>query len=256
MTKTIIHGCNGKMGRTLAASIQGDPDFELVAGVDAAVEANSDWSFPVYAALDEVREVADVVIDFSRADAVDAMLTAARVKKLAVVVATTGLSDTQFEFLHECAQEIPVFQAANMSLGVNLLKALISQAASVLGSAFDVEIVEKHHNTKRDAPSGTALALADSLKGALGRPMEYVNGREEKNKLREKNEIGIHAVRGGNIVGEHDVIFAGQDERLTIGHAAYSKALFATGALKAAAYIAGKQPGFYSMEGMIAETVG
>ncbi len=256
MTKTIIHGCNGKMGRTLAASIEKNPEFELVAGVDAAVDVKSEWGFPVYAALSEVRESADVVIDFSRADAVDAMLDAARAKGLAVVVATTGLSDAQFEYLHECAKEIPVFQAANMSLGVNLLKALISQAASVVGSAFDIEIVEKHHNTKRDAPSGTALALADDLKAALGRPMEYVHGREEKNKLRDENEIGIHAVRGGNIVGEHDVIFAGQDERLTIAHAAYSKALFATGALKAAAYIAGKRPGFYSMEGMIADTVG
>ncbi len=256
MTKTIIHGCNGKMGRTLAASIEQNPDFEVVAGVDAAIDVKTDLDFPVYSALADVQETADVVIDFSHADAVDAMLGAARQKKLAVVVATTGLSDAQFEYLRACAQEIPVFQAANMSLGVNLLKALISQAASVLGSAFDVEIVEKHHNTKRDAPSGTALALADSVKDALGRPMEYVNGREEKNKLRDKHEIGIHAVRGGNIVGEHDVIFAGQDERLTIAHAAYSKALFTTGALKAATYIAGKQPGFYSMEGMIAETVG
>jgi 4-hydroxy-tetrahydrodipicolinate reductase len=256
MTKTIIHGCNGKMGRSLVASIEGNPEFEVVAGVDTAVDAQAGWSFPLYAALDEVREAADVVIDFSRADAVDAMLDAAKAKGLAVVVATTGLSDGQFEHLRKCAQDIPVFQAANMSLGVNLLKALISQAAAVLGSAFDIEIVEKHHTTKRDAPSGTALALADSLKGALGRPMEYVHGREEKNKLRDKNEIGIHAVRGGNIVGEHDVIFAGQDERLTIAHAAYSKALFATGALKAAAYIAGKQSGFYSMEGMIAETMG
>ena len=254
MTKTIIHGCNGKMGRSLVASIDGNPEFEVVAGVDAAVAAKSDWSFPVYAALADVQETADVVIDFSRADAVDALLEAAKAKGLAVVVATTGLSERQMNQLRETAKSVPIFQAANMSLGVNLLKALISQAASVLGSAFDIEIVEKHHNTKRDAPSGTALALADSLKAARGQPMEYVHGREEKNKLRDKNEIGIHAVRGGNIVGEHEVIFAGQDERLTIAHAAYSKALFATGALKAAAYIAGKGPGFYSMEGMIAES--
>lgn len=256
MTKTIIHGCNGKMGRTLVTSIEGNPEFEVVAGVDAAVEAKSDWRFPVYAALADVPEAADVVIDFSTADAVDAMLEAAKTKGVAVVVATTGLSESQMNQLRETAKSVPIFQAANMSLGVNLLKALISQAAAVLGSAFDIEIVEKHHNTKRDAPSGTALALADSLKAACEQPMEYVHGREEKNKLREKNEIGIHAVRGGNIVGEHDVIFAGQDERLTIAHAAYSKALFATGALKAAAYIAGKRPGLYSMEGMIAETVG
>jgi len=256
MINTIIHGCNGKMGRTLVSSVEENADFQIVAGVDSVLDVKPELGFPVYASLAEVKEQADVVIDFSVAAAVDGMLDAAVEKGLAVVVATTGLSEAQFEHLRECSGRIPIFQAANMSLGVNLLKELIRQAAALLGTAFDMEIIEKHHNTKRDSPSGTALALADTLREASGRPMEYVHGREEKNKLRGKEEIGIHAVRGGNIVGEHDVLFAGQDERLTLSHAAYSKALFATGAIKAAAFVAGKNPGYYHMEEMIAESIG
>ena len=256
MIKIIIHGCNGKMGRTLAATIEANEKFVVAAGVDAAVDAKDDWNFPVYSSLAEVQEAADVVIDFSRAEGLDAMIDAAVEKGLAVVVATTGLSEAQYAHLREAAARVPIFQAANMSLGVNLLKNLVKQAASLLGDAFDIEVVEKHHNTKRDAPSGTALALADALNEARGGSMEYINGRDDKNRLRDKGEIGIHALRGGNIVGEHDVIFAGQDERLTISHAAYSKALFTVGALKAAGYIAGKEPGYYHMEEMIAESIG
>lgn len=258
MTRTIIHGCNGKMGRVLAATIAKTEDLEVVAGVDAAVAAGGDAAdergFPVYSSLAEVQETADVVIDFTVPQALHGLLETAKEKKMAAVIATTGLSDEQYKELEAAAARIPVFQAANMSLGVNLLRELIKQAAAVLGPAFDIEIVEKHHNTKRDAPSGTALALADTLKAALDRNVEYVYGRKEKDKLRAKAEIGIHAVRGGNIVGEHDVIFAGQDERLTIAHAAYSKALFSVGAVQAARFVSGKVPGFYHMEDMIAES--
>lgn len=261
MTRTIVHGCNGKMGRVLAATIARTDDIQVVAGVDAAVDAAGDAGgaedergFPVYSSLAEVKETADVVIDFTMPQALPGLLETAKARKLAAVIATTGLGEAEYALLEEAAAVIPVFQAANMSLGVNLLRELIKQAAAVLGPAFDIEIVEKHHNTKRDAPSGTALALADTLKASLDRHVEYVFGRKEKDKLREKAEIGIHAVRGGNIVGEHDVIFAGQDERLTIAHAAYSKALFSVGAVQAACFVHGRAPGYYHMEDMIAES--
>lgn len=253
MIRTIINGCNGTMGRTLIETIASNDDFRVVAGVDPYGTGLSEWSFPTYPALSEVSEEADVVIDFSRAEGLQDLLSMARKKKLAVVIATTGLTEKHFEYIRSNAEEIPILQAANMSLGINLLKVLVRQAASVLGKAFDIEIIEKHHRTKRDAPSGTALALADVLKASLDRPTEYIYGRHDKNKLREDTEIGIHAVRGGNIVGEHDVIFAGKDERLNLSHAAYSKALFAIGALQSAEYVARKGPGFYHMEDVIAE---
>jgi len=253
MIRTIINGCNGTMGRTLIETIASNDDFRVVAGVDPYGTGLSEWSFPTYSALSDVSEAADVVIDFSRAEGLQDLLSMARKKKLAVVIATTGLTEKHFEYIRSTAEEIPILQAANMSLGINLLKVLVRQAASVLGKAFDIEIIEKHHRTKRDAPSGTALALADVLKASLDRPTEYVYGRHDKNKLREDSEIGIHAVRGGNIVGEHDVIFAGKDERLNLSHAAYSKALFAIGALQSAEYVARKGPGFYHMEDVIAE---
>jgi len=253
MIRTIINGCNGKMGRTLIETIASDDDFMVVAGVDPFGETPAEWSFHVYKKLDDVKEDADVLIDFSRAEGLRDLLEAAKRKKLAVVVATTGLTGEHLDYIRESAEEIPILQAANMSLGINLLKVLVRQAASVLGKAFDIEIIEKHHKTKRDSPSGTALALADVLKASIDRPSEFVYGRHEKDKLRGDAEIGIHAVRGGNIVGEHDIIFAGKDERLNLSHAAYSKALFAIGALQSAEYVARKGPGFYHMEDVIAE---
>lgn len=253
MVRTIINGCNGKMGRTLIETIASNDDFQVVAGVDPFGEAPAEWSFSTYTSLDRVKEAADVVIDFSRPEGLEGLLQAAREKKLAVVIATTGLGEEHFTLIKKYAQDIPILQAANMSLGINLLKVLVRQAASVLGKAFDIEIIEKHHRTKRDSPSGTALALADVLKASIDRPTEYIYGRHEKNKLREDSEIGIHAIRGGNIVGEHDVIFAGRDERLNLSHAAYSKALFAIGALQSAEYVTRKGPGFYHMEDVIAE---
>lgn len=252
MIRIIVNGCNGKMGKVLTDTIQTSDGFELAAGVDPFEGEEKD--FPVYRSLGEVKEEADVVIDFSVPEGFKALLEAATQKKLPVVVATTGLGDEHFALIDKVSRGIPVFQGANMSLGVNLMKVLVRQAAAVLGSSFDIEIVEKHHRTKRDAPSGTALALADTLKTVREYPFEYVYGRKEKNRLRADNEIGIHAVRGGNIVGEHDVIFAGKDELLNLRHTAYSKGLFAMGALQAAAYIVNKQSGFYRMEDMIAET--
>jgi 4-hydroxy-tetrahydrodipicolinate reductase len=251
MTRIIVNGCNGKMGRVLSEAVMTTEGFELVAGVDPG--SGEERGFPVYVSLQEVKEAADVVIDFSVPEGLGPLMKAAVEKKIPVVIATTGLGEEHFSMMEKAARSIPVFQAANMSLGINLLKLLVRQAAAVLGPAFDIEIVEKHHRTKRDAPSGTALALADSLKTVRDYPFEYVYGRREKNRLRTDQEIGIHAVRGGTIVGEHDVIFAGKDEVVTLSHTAYSRGLFAMGALQAAAYVVRKKPGFYRMEDMIGE---
>jgi 4-hydroxy-tetrahydrodipicolinate reductase len=253
MINTIINGCNGIMGRTLITTIASKEGFKVVAGVDPYGEAPSDWGFPSYKSLSEVQEQADVLIDFSRANGIIELLSIAKTKKLPVVIATTGLTEEHINYIKKCSIKIPVLQAANMSLGINLLKVLVKQTAAVLNNTFDIEIIEKHHNVKRDSPSGTALALADTLKSSIDRPIEFIYGRREKNKLRESREIGIHAIRGGNIVGEHDVIFAGMDERLTLSHAAYSKGLFAIGAIQAAEYLYGKPPGFYLMDNVIAE---
>jgi 4-hydroxy-tetrahydrodipicolinate reductase len=253
MIDLIINGCNGTMGRTLITTISSNKDFQVVAGIDLFGAESSNLEIPTYKSLSDVKEKADILIDFSRAEGVIDLLKMAKIKKIPVVVATTGLTEDQLEFIEDCSSEIPVLQAANMSLGINLLRVLVKQSTAVLKNTFDIEIIEKHHNLKRDAPSGTALALAESVKSSIDRPMEYVYGRQEKNKQRESPEIGIHAIRGGNIVGEHDVIFAGTDERLTLSHAAYSKGLFAVGALEAAEYLHGKPPGLYHMDNVIAE---
>ena len=253
MIKIIINGCNGTMGFAIAEAVSNSDGFEVAAGVDLYGEPSVGWSFPVYKTLKDVKEQADVVIDFSRADGVSALLSDVAAKGLPIVIATTGLTEEHHDRIREFSKVIPVLQAANMSLGINLLKLLAKQATAVLSKSFDIEIIEKHHNKKVDAPSGTALALADAIKSSTERSMEYVYGREERNKLRADSEIGIHAVRGGTIVGEHDIIFAGKDERLTLSHGAYSKGLFAVGALNAAEYLFGKDPGFYSMDDMIAE---
>lgn len=252
MINMIIHGCGGKMGKVLVEAARNSQDFTVVAGVDPL--GSTDSEFPVYTSLSEVSEQADVVIDFSVTAGIPGLLDGAVKKKLPLVIATTGLDPEHFTMIEEAARYIPIFQSANMSVGVNLMKVLIKQTTAVLGSSFDIEIVEKHHRTKRDSPSGTALALADVVKSALPQEAEYVYGRRNKNKLRGEGEIGIHAVRGGNIVGEHDVVFAGRDEVITLQHTAYSKGLFAEGALKAAEYIAAKPSGFYQMEHMIAES--
>ena len=191
---------------------------------------------------------ADVVIDFSTASAMDGLLAYCSEKKLPVVVCTTGLSEEQMEVLHKTADSIAVLKSANMSVGINLLEVLIAQAAPKLAAAgFDIEIVEKHHNQKIDAPSGTALALADAANSALGNEYEYVYDRTVRREKRPVKEIGISAVRGGTIVGDHDVIFAGQDEVITLSHRAYSRAVFGKGAVTAAKFLAGKEAGFYTM---------
>ncbi len=245
MIKIILHGCCGRMGHIITEICEKDENTQIVAGVDAFGDAYA--GYPVFRALSDCPE-ADVVIDFSTASAMDGLLAYCSDKKLPVVVCTTGLSEEQMEALHKTADSTAVLKSANMSVGINLLEVLIAQAAPKLAAAgFDIEIVEKHHNQKIDAPSGTALALADAANSALGNEYEYVYDRTVRREKRPVKEIGISAVRGGTIVGDHDVIFAGQDEVITLSHRAYSRAVFGKGAVTAAKFLAGKEAGFYTM---------
>ena len=250
MVKVIMHGCNGKMGQVITRMAASDPELKIVAGVDARAQALNDY--PVFGDISDCDAEADVVIDFSNAAAVDHLLDWCQEKQMPVVLCTTGLSEEQLKKVEDAAKRTAVLKSANMSLGVNLLMKLLQDAAKVLApEGFDMEIVERHHNQKVDAPSGTAIALADALNGALEGDYEYVYDRSGQRKKRDSHEIGISAVRGGTIVGEHEVIFAGEDEVIEFKHTAYSKALFAKGAVAAAKFLAGKGPGRYDMSDVI-----
>ena len=250
MVKVIMHGCNGKMGQVITRLAAADPEMEIVAGVDMRAQALNDY--PVFGDIGECGVEADVVIDFSNAAAVDRLLDWCGEKQMPVVLCTTGLSEEQLSKVEETAKKTALLKSANMSLGVNLLMKLLQDAAKVLApEGFDMEIVERHHNQKVDAPSGTAIALADSLKEALEEDYAYVYDRSGQRKKRDSHEIGISAVRGGTIVGEYEVIFAGEDEVIEFKHTAYSKALFAKGAVAAAKFLAGKGPGRYDMSDVI-----
>lgn len=250
MVKVIMHGCNGKMGQTISSLIAADEEIEIVAGIDAMDSGKNDY--PVFKNISECTVEADAVIDFSVAAAVDGLLDYCAEKKLPCVLCTTGLSDTQLEKVKATAEKTAVLKSANMSLGINMLLKLLKEAAQILSPAgFDIEIVEKHHNQKLDAPSGTALALADSINEEMGGGFEYVYDRSQVRQKRNAKEIGISAVRGGTIVGDHDVIFAGADEVITFSHRAYSKAVFGKGAIQAAKFLAGKPAGLYDMADVI-----
>lgn len=250
MVKVLLHGCNGAMGQVIAGLAKKDPQVEIAAGVDLNTEKKQD--FPVYASLKEVKEPVDVVVDFASAKAVDGLLDYCTERGIPVVLCTTGLSQEQIEKAQVAGEKTAVLRSANMSLGVNLLFKLVAEAARTLyGEGFDIEIVEKHHNQKMDAPSGTALALADAANGAVENACHYVYDRSQRREKRDPMEIGISAVRGGSIVGEHDVIFAGTDEVITLSHTAYSKAIFGKGALAAAVFLAGREPGMYTMADVI-----
>lgn len=246
MINIILSGANGKMGQAVAALSKKDPDLKIRAGFDINnIETDT---FPVYTAPAEYTGEADCIIDFSHPSAFDGIISYALARKLPVVFATTGLNPEQIAKINEASKTIPVFYSANMSVGVNLIIDLVTRAENVLKDSFDVEIVEKHHHRKVDAPSGTALAIADAIKENSTKDYEYVYDRHAVRQKRAENEIGIHAVRGGTIVGEHTVIFAGNDEIIEIKHTALSRDIFAEGALRAAKFITGKSAGLYKMK--------
>lgn len=252
MTKVIMHGCNGKMGQMISNIIAAEDDMEIVAGVDASDHIKN--TYPVFQSIAQCDAAADVVIDFCAAAAVDALLDYCVEKQIPCVLCTTGLSEAQLAHVDAAAKKVAVLKSANMSLGINMLLKLLKNAAQVLVPAgFDIEIVEKHHNLKVDAPSGTALALADTINEEFDNSYEYVYDRSQKRERRTEKEIGISAVRGGTIVGDHDVIFAGEDEVITFSHRAYSKALFGKGAVQAAKFLKGKPAGKYDMKDVIGE---
>lgn len=250
MVRVIMHGCNGKMGQVITKLAAEDAQIGIVAGVDVSDHIQN--NYPVYKHLEECDVPADVVIDFASAKAVDALLDYCVEKKLPCVLCTTGLSKEQLLRVKEASQKVAVLRSANMSMGINLLLKLLGEAAPILADAgFDIEIVEKHHNLKVDAPSGTAIALADAVNEAVEEEYEYVYDRSGRRESRPAKEIGISAVRGGTIVGDHDVIFAGTDEVITFSHTAYSKNVFAKGAVQAAKFIKGKPAGLYDMSNVI-----
>ena len=251
MVRVIMNGCNGQMGQVITGIAAGDEQVEIVAGID--VYDGIQNPYPVFADIKDCTVEADVIIDFSTAKAVDGLLDYVEEKRIPVVLCTTGLSEVQLNRVSEVAGKAAVLKSANMSLGINTIMKLLQQAVQVFGPAgYDVEIVEKHHNQKLDAPSGTAIALADSMNEVMDHQYEYIYDRSQRRQKRDAKELGISAVRGGTIVGEHEVIFAGTDEVIEIKHTAYSKAVFAKGAVEAAKYLAGKPAGLYNMSDVIA----
>ena len=245
-----MNGCNGKMGQCITGICKDDPEIQIVAGIDVYDGIENDY--PVFSSIRECDVKADVIIDFSNVAAVNELLDYCEEKEMPVVLCTTGLSKDQLVRVSKVSQSTAVLKSANMSLGVNTLIELLRKAALVFAPAgFDMEIVEKHHNLKVDAPSGTALALADAMNDALEEDYTYKYDRSQERVKRDKYEIGISAVRGGTIVGEHEVIFAGQDEVIEFKHTAYSKAVFAKGAVEAAKFLHGKPAGFYDMADVI-----
>lgn len=249
MIKAILNGCNGAMGRVITDIVAGDEAIEIVAGVDMNPSVLA--GYPVFQTLEECPD-ADVVIDFSVAKATDGVLTYCENTKTPLVLCTTGLSGEQLEHVKKVSESSAVLRSANMSVGINLLLKVLKEVAPILADAgFDIEILEKHHNRKLDAPSGTAIALADSINESLDNSYHYKYDRTSERVKRDKKEIGIQAVRGGTIVGEHDIMFAGQDEVITFHHTAYSRAIFGKGAVQAAKYLAGKGAGMYDMSDVI-----
>ncbi len=248
MLKIILSGCLGKMGRVITEIVAADSDCEIVAGVDAYISGKTEY--PVFTSFDNLPD-ADVIIDFSNPAALDGMLEYAVKNCIPTVICTTGYSDAQTEKIKETAKKLPIFFSFNMSLGINLLVSLARRATEILGSDYDIEIVEKHHNQKIDAPSGTAIMLANAINDTMDNSMIYEYDRHSKREKRSKNEIGIHSVRGGTIVGEHEVIFAGDNEVISLTHQAFSKNVFAFGAVKAAKFMKDKPAGIYDMNGII-----
>lgn len=253
MLKIGLCGCNGRMGKVITDIVSKKENMQIVAGFDAYTEKLADY--PVYADPHEFTGACDVIIDFSNVSSLDMLLDYCVKTKTPVIFCTTGYDKEQLAKIREASAVIPVFRSGNMSIGINLMMDLLRKAATVLGDGYDVEITEKHHNQKLDAPSGTALALADSMNDALGHVYEYKYDRSSERKKRDPHEIGISAVRGGSIVGEHEVIFAGLDEVIEFKHTAYSRSVFGKGAVEAAKFLAGKEAGFYDMQDAIRATM-
>ena len=249
-TRIIICGACGKMGGNVLSLLAEDPNATAVCGVDLYPR---EIGIPVYTSFADIKEEADVIIDFSSPIGLQERLDYAKANGLGIVLASTGFTAEDQAMLQEYAKSVAIFKTANLSLGVNLMQALVKAAAQVLGDNYDVEIIERHHNLKKDAPSGTALMLADSVNEAFAGKKRYVGGREGIIGARDKAEIGIHAVRGGTIVGEHEVMFAGEDEVITITHSATSKRVFAVGAIRAAKFLPQKEAGMYEMKHLLAE---
>lgn len=250
MINILLCGANGKMGNAVRRVAKTHGMINIAAGYD--VNTSSD-EFPVYDNLENVKEKIDCIIDFSHPALVDSILDYAKAKRIPAVICTTGLSKEQISKLEFYSKETPIFFSANMSIGVNLIKDLVCRAARILDGSFDIEIVEKHHNQKLDAPSGTALAIADAISETVSFNPKYMFDRHSVRQKRGKEEIGIHAVRGGTIVGEHSVIFAGNDEIIEIKHSATSKEVFAVGAVRAAMFMHQKPAGLYSMTDLVNE---
>ncbi|MBE5968415.1 MAG: 4-hydroxy-tetrahydrodipicolinate reductase [Lachnospiraceae bacterium] len=250
MTNIILRGCNGKMGQVITNIVESDDDAIIVAGID--ISQSKVNRYPVYTSFNQCHVMADVIVDFSSPKNLTEMLDYAKENEIGIILCTTGFTKEEQSLIDETAKKIPVFQSANMSMGINLITKLVQEAAKLLvDSGFDIEIVEKHHNKKVDAPSGTAIALADAMNKALDDAYEYKYDRSTVREMRGKKEIGISSVRGGTIVGEHEIIFAGTDEVIEIKHTAYSKAIFAKGAVQAAKFLQGKEPGKYQMSDII-----
>lgn len=250
MVKIIMHGCNGKMGQVITGIVAADKDAEIVAGID--IVDNRQNPYPVFTNIDDCNVEADVIIDFASAKAIDKLLDYVETKKIPVVLCTTGLSEEQLARVEEVSKKVAVLKSANMSLGINTLFKVLKSVSPLLAEAgFDIEIVEKHHHFKVDAPSGTALALGDAINESLPEKYEYKFDRSQDRIPRPKNEIGFSSVRGGTIVGEHEVIFAGEDEVITFSHTAYSKSVFAKGAVEAAKFLKGQPAGHYTMKEVI-----
>lgn len=254
MLRLILSGCNGRMGRAVEHLCAAQPDLEIAAGFDLL--GTGDRDFPVFSSPAEFQGQADAVIDFSSPAALPALLDFCTARRVPVVLATTGYSQEQLAAIDRAAEHIPMFRSANMSVGVNVLLALVRQATAALGGDYDIEIVEKHHNKKVDAPSGTALMLADAAASALPCQPHYVYDRHSVRRARAKEEIGICSVRGGGIVGDHDVLFAGENEVITLSHSAMSREVFASGAIRAARFLSGvASPGLYSMTDLVQATL-
>ena len=249
MVKIAITGANGKMGKVIANLIAQRDNCTVIAGIDLNDTPNG--SFPIVKYPAELTEKPDVIIDFSHPSALDDLLSYCTINNVPLVAATTGYTADEIAKIKKTAEQIPIFFTFNMSLGINLLVELGKRAVNVLGGQYDIEIVEKHHNQKKDAPSGTAIMIAEALNGELDNKMKYVYDRHNVRKARETNEIGMHAIRGGTIVGEHDIIFAGHDEVITLSHSAGSKEVFANGSINAAIFLSGKESGLYDMSDLL-----